>query len=175
MYFVLPTSFSVAVLSALAFSASIGAAVVPGHAAFCLSAQLAVTLDRRNGEFDGMSQSGALLVLLNTGHIACAMPPLPALTFEDAKKQPLTVERRIPRGMHPGPVLMPVEIAPGKNVTTRLHWVTSDAFNAGNCVTPAFVSLVMKGGTLYIPFGHTLCAAAGSTAYFDQSPLTMMK
>jgi hypothetical protein len=140
-----------------------------------LPTQLTVVLDGRNGEFDGMSQSGALLVLRNTGHIACTLSPLPALTFEDARQQPLTMERRPPRGMHPGPVLLPVAVTPGQKVATRLRWVASDAFDAGNCVSPAFVSLTLKGGTLRVPFGHTLCAAAGSTAYFDQSPLRMMK
>lgn len=175
MYFIRPASFFVAALSVLALSASVRAAILPGHAAPCLPAQLAVTLDSRNGEFDGMSQSGALLVLRNAGHIACTMSPLPALTFEDARRQPLAVERRIPRGMHPGPVLMTVVVAPGKNVATRLHWVASDVFDAGNCVTPAFVSLSIKDGTLHVPFGYPLCAADGSTAYFDQSPLAMMK
>ncbi len=142
---------------------------------FCQPDDIRAHLDDRDGEFTGMSQSGTLLVLRNTGHIACTLEPLPALRFEDAKQPPLTVERRIPHGMHPGPVLRSVVVAPGQQVASRLRWVASDAFDAGNCVTPAFVSLELKGGTLRIPFDHMMCAAAGDTAYFDQGPLGMMK
>ncbi|MBB1585077.1 DUF4232 domain-containing protein [Serratia sp. OS31] len=162
-------------LLAFAISTSVRAETLPERSGACLAAQLAVTLDSKNGAFDGMSQNGALLVLRNTGHIACTLTRLPALRLEDAKQQPLTVERRIPRGMHPGPVLLPVAVVPGQEVASRLRWVASDAFDAGNCVTPAFVSLEMKGGTLRIPFDHMMCAAASDTAYFDLGPLGMMK
>ena len=171
MYIVRPAIFPAVMLLALTISASVRAE----RSGACLPAQLAVTLDSKNGAFDGMSQSGALLELRNTGHTACTLTSLPTLRFEDAKQQPLTVARRIPRGMHPGPALLPVAVAPGQQVASRLRWVASDAFDAGNCVTPAFVSLEMKGGTLRVPFDHVMCAAAGDTAYFDQGPLGMMK
>ncbi|MFW7226916.1 MULTISPECIES: protease inhibitor I42 family protein [unclassified Serratia (in: enterobacteria)] len=138
---------------------------------FCHSDNIQAHLDDKEGEFTGMSQSGTLLVLRNTGHITCTLEPLPALRFKDAKQQPLTVERRISLGMHPRPVLLP----PGQQVASRLRWVASDSFEAGNCVTPAFVSLEIKDETLHIPFDHMMCAAAGDTAYFDQGPLGMMK
>lgn len=175
MSLIRPFIFPAFILSALALPTSGQAASIPVHSDDCLPSQLTLSLDSRNGEFDGMSQSGTLLALRNTGHTACTLTPLPALIFEDTKQQSLTVKRRIPRGMHPGPVLLPVAIAPGQTVASKLHWVASDAFDAGNCITPAFVSLQMKGSTLRVPFGHRMCAAAGDTAYFDQPPLGMMK
>lgn len=177
MDIVRPVIFPAAILPLLVFaiSTSVRADTLPEHTDVCLSAQLAVKLDSKNGVFDGMSQSGALLVLRNTGHTACTLTPLPVLSFEDEKQRPLTVERRIPRGMHPGPVLLPVAVVPGQQVASLLRWVASDAFDADNCVTPAFVSLETKGGTLRVPFDHMMCAAAGDTAYFEQGPLGMMK
>lgn len=175
MYLVRHVIFPVVMLSALALSATVRAASISVHSDACLPAHLTAGLDGRNGEFDGMSQSGALLVLRNTGHTACTLPPLSALTFEGTDQQPLAVERRIPRGMYPGPVLLPVVVAPGQKVASRLHWVASDAFDAGNCVSPAYVSLVMKGRMLRVPFDHMMCAAAGDTAYFDQTPLGMVQ
>ena len=175
MYFVRHVILTGLILSALSATVRAEPLKPTTQADICLSTQLTVRLDSRDGEFTGMSQSGTLLVLRNTGHIACTLEPLPALRFEDAKQQPLTVERRTPHGMHPGPVLRSVVVAPGQQVASRLRWVASDAFDAGNCVTPAFVSLEMKGGTLRIPFDHMMFAAAGDTAYFDQGPLGMMK
>jgi hypothetical protein len=45
--------------------------------------QLSIGLDREGGAFNGMSQSGALLVVRNVGPIACKTPGLPVLTFQD--------------------------------------------------------------------------------------------
>ncbi len=166
MYFFRPVLISLTLLSILTFSITGRAAV---RSDTCSLTQLTAALDGQDGKFDGMSQSGTLLVLHNSGHIACVMSPLPTLTFEDTRQQPLAVERRIPHGMHPGPVLMPVVIAPGKNVATRLRWVASDVFDAGNCVRPAFVSLNLAGGSLTVPFDRQMCAAKGQTSFYSQS------
>nr|WP_051552070.1 DUF4232 domain-containing protein [Acetobacter persici] len=73
-----------------------GAAPSPpaGQVPACQPAQMDVTLDSRNGAFDGMSQSGTVLVVKNTGPAACIMPPVPLVQFQDAAGQKLPVFRR---------------------------------------------------------------------------------
>ena len=98
--------------------------------------QIAVTLDDKDGDFNGMSHSGAMLVIRNLGPDTCSMAGLPRLRFENAKSVPLPVRRRAPVGMRPGPVVAPVVIAAGAQATTPLRWVSSDVYGAKNCATP---------------------------------------
>lgn len=141
------------------------------HAApACRAGNMSLKLDDRNGEFDGMSQSGAMLVVRNTGKATCTLGVLPELTFADAGHRPLSAERRVPRGMHPGPVLLPVQLRAGKEAESRLHWVASDVFDGGHCIRPARLSVRLEGQSLQVPFGRTMCAPAGGNAFFDQQP-----
>lgn len=135
----------------------------------CQSSHITLHSDDRNGLYDGMSQGGTALVLHNTGEVACTLPPLPELRFSDAEYKPLMAERSMVRGMHPGPVLQPVTVASGKYMQIVLRWVASDAFDGGNCIRPAFVSLELDGGALTVPFDRQMCAAKGRTGYYSQS------
>lgn len=135
----------------------------------CRSADIHLHFDRRNGLYDGMSQGGTSLVLYNAGKDTCRLPPLPVLEFSDAEHRPVVAERRTGRGMHPGPVLPPVSVVAGEGLQILLRWVTSDVFDGGNCIRPAFVSLSLDGGTLSVPFNRTMCAAKGQTGYYSQS------
>ncbi|MGK2894502.1 DUF4232 domain-containing protein [Klebsiella michiganensis] len=135
----------------------------------CESSDITMHTDDRSGLYDGMSQSGTTLVLHNTGPGACMLPPRPVLTFSDAAHHPMTVERRTVRGMHPGPVLPPVIVPADRELLILLRWVASDAFDGGNCIRPAFVSLNLAGGSLTVPFDRQMCAAKGQTGYYSQS------
>ncbi|MFZ4169304.1 DUF4232 domain-containing protein [Enterobacter ludwigii] len=135
----------------------------------CEASDMAVHTDDQGGLYDGMSQSGTTLVLHNTSPGACMLPPRPVLTFSDAAHHPMPVERRTVRGMNPGPVLPPVIVPADGKLQILLRWVSSDAFNGGNCTRPAFVSLDLAGGTLTVPFDRQMCAAKGSTGYYSQS------
>ncbi|HGM5323936.1 TPA: DUF4232 domain-containing protein [Serratia marcescens] len=135
----------------------------------CESSGITLNTDDRDGLYDGMSQSGMSLVLHNAGKRACMLPPLPALEFSDAKHRPVAAERRTVRGMHLGPALPPVIVSAGENLQILLRWVGSDAFEAGNCIRPAFVSLSLAGGTLTTPFNRTMCAAKAHMGYYSQS------
>ena len=137
----------------------------------CEARQLEAYFDNRNGLLDGMSQRGTLLVLYNKGARACQLDALPALWFEGANGQRLPVERRAPRGMHPGPVLLPVTLAPGAEVATLLRWVSGAAYPGGNCLTPNTAVLELPEEVLRLPFGLPMCAAAGSSDFFNQLPL----
>lgn len=135
----------------------------------CERASISLHTDDHDGQYDGMSQSGTSLVLYNRGKVACILSPLPALAFSDTEHRLVTAERRAVRGMNPGPVLLPVVVPAGKDLQILLRWVDSDAFNGGNCIRPAFVSLSLAGGTLTVPFNRMMCAAKGQTGYYSQS------
>ena len=135
----------------------------------CQPSGINLRTDDRNGQYDGMSQRGTTLVLQNTGSGACLLPQLPVLSFSDAEHHPVMAERRPVPGMHPGPVLPPVTMAPGAELQTELRWVSGDVFDNGHCIRPAYVSLELDGGALTVPFNHQMCAAEGQSGYYSQS------
>ncbi|WP_375154759.1 DUF4232 domain-containing protein [Pseudomonas sp. PDM25] len=117
-----------------------------------------------------MSQRGTLLVLRNNGPHTCQLGALPTLRFEGSGGRRRPVDRRLPRGMHPGPVLLPIAVAPGVEVAMLLHWVSGDVYPGHNCLTPVTAVLDLSEGALRVPFGLPMCAAVGSTEFFDQAP-----
>lgn len=136
-------------LGALLASAPAGASTAPGKNAVCRVSRLNATFDNKQGELDGMSQRGTFLVLRNGSAYSCQISMLPDLIFEgkDRYDRPLMAQRRMARGMHPGPALMPVDVAPGASVAIKLHWVAGDVYDGHNCVTikRAVLSLAGKG------------------------------
>ena len=142
----------------------------------CSAAQLSFAIDNENGYFDGMSHSGTLLVVRNLGPSVCTVPARPILTLEDATHHPLPISFESPRGMHPGPVILPVVIPVGAEVTSEMRWVSSDAFGANNSISPAFVALAVDGATLRVKFTGELFGPAGkqptySVTLFKRDPV----
>lgn len=126
----------------------------------CSENQLSLALDDANGNFNGMSQAGTLLVIRNTGSTTCKISSRPTLRFENAKHHALPVTHKNPPGFHPGPVIQPIAIAPGAEVTATLHWVSGDVYPGHHCVSPAFLSWPMNTKTTWrIPFKSQLCGA----------------
>uniref|UniRef100_A0A7V4XT75 DUF4232 domain-containing protein n=1 Tax=Acidobacterium capsulatum TaxID=33075 RepID=A0A7V4XT75_9BACT len=113
----------------------------------CPASWLSLALDGENGTFNGMSHSGTLLVLRNLGPRACTVPALPTLCFEDAQHHPLDVARQVPVGMHPGPVMLPVVVPPGAELTAKLRWVDGDVFGngGGSSASPAYLQVLLHG------------------------------
>lgn len=141
----------------------------------CSAAQLSLALDDENGYFNGMSHSGTLLVLRNLGPNACTVPGRPELGFEDTAHHPLPISLRLPRGMHPGPVIPPVVIPAGTEVTSQLRWVSSDAFGGNNRISPGFITLSLGRDTLRLKFTGQLFGPAGkqptySVTLFKRDP-----
>ena len=127
----------------------------------CSAAQLSFALDDENGNFNGTSHSGTLLVLRNLGPNACTVPRRPELDFEDAAHHSLPISLEVPRGMHPGPVIPPVVIPVGAEVTSQLRWVSGDAFGGNNSLSPAFIRLSIGADALRLKFTGRLFAAVG--------------
>ena len=140
----------------------------------CRANQLEAYLDNKDGEFDGMSQRGALLVLINISKTVCQVPALPTLIFKTKENKKLNVERRILKGMHPGPVLLPIILKSNEKAKMKIHWVSNDAYDEHNCVTPNNITLVLKGDTLNLPFGYQLCAPSDSVQFYNQTPLSIV-
>ena len=138
------------------------------------SASIAVRVERRGGSSDGLPQSGVLLVLRNIGPADCLLPGLPQLQFDDAAGQGLDVLREPPPGMHPGPVVTPLVLAPGAEASAALTWV-SGGVNAGHhCVTPAKLAIGEGPEAPGAPwrFGQ-VCGQPGKPLWFRQPVLRL--
>lgn len=133
----------------------------------CLASDLSLALDDEAGEFVGASHSGTLLVLRNIGPKACRVPARPTLIFEDEHQHSVPVSRRTPPGMHPGPVLPPVILPRDAEATGKMRWVSGDAFDANNCVTPAVLAVQIGQDMLRTPFGRQICGPAGQHPPYD--------
>jgi Protein of unknown function (DUF4232) len=143
----------------------------PSLPASCSASQLSFGLDQEGGYFDGMSHSGTLLVLRNLGPQTCSIPAQPTLAFQDAEHHPLRVSLQTPAGMHPAPVILPVAIPAGAEVTSQMRWVSGDVYDGHNCVSPAFVTIPLGTDTLSVSFNGSLCGPAGPPPTYTMSPL----
>ena len=104
-------------------SASLAAQPLQSAPAPCSTAQLSFSLDDEGGNFNGMSHSGTLLVLRNFGPDACSVPGRPVVGFEDSGHHSLPASLEVAPGLHPGPVILPVVIPAGAEVTSEMRWV----------------------------------------------------
>lgn len=145
----------------------------------CQAAIVEIRLDDQNGAFDGMSQSGTMLVVRNTGSESCLMPPVPSVQFEDEAGHKLPVIRRPavqvrrpgPHGAKSGSMLKPLCCQQGERYAT-LHWVSGDVYDdSHHCVRPTRLVLTVGQGEKQAAFKGQLCAPAKASLMFDQSPL----
>ena len=141
----------------------------------CPASWLSLALDPENGAFNGMSHSGTLLVLRNLGPRACTMPALPSLRFEDAHHHPVAVTRQAPVGMHPGPVMLPVAVPSGAELTADLRWVDGDVFGdssgSGSSASPAYLLVPIGGKMLRTAFQGQMFGPKGKPPEYTQTPL----
>lgn len=135
----------------------------------CEAEQITLSFDGEDGDFDGMSHAGTLMVLRNIGAAACRVPGLPRLSFTGRDGATLPIAFRPPAGMHPGPVVLPVGIAPGAEVTAKLRWVSGDVYEGGRCLSPAAVTLSIGPARIGSAFVGTLCGPAKGPVRFEQT------
>jgi len=138
----------------------------------CSPGQLSLGLDDEGGNFAGMSHSGTLLVLRNLGPTVCSFPARPAIRFEDAQQHPIPVTLEYPVGMHPGPVLLPVAVPVGAELTSELRWVSADVYDGGSCLSPAFLTVTVGTDVMRVDFaGRQMCGPAGKPVNYSMTPL----
>lgn len=160
-------------IGAVVLAGSVAGGQVPGKSyPACKSGQLSLAIDDENGNFDGMSHSGVLLVLRNLGPETCSIPAKPKVEFENEKQKPLGITPQTPAGMHPGPVMLPVAIPVGAEVTSELRWVSGDVYDGHNCISPSFLAVTVGIDVLRVKvLERTLCGPAGRPPNFTMTPL----
>lgn len=137
----------------------------------CAPRDLSATTDAADADFNGMQHSGTYLVVANKGRRACRIEGLPKLTLLDARGRPLPARRNMPVGMHPGPVVMPVTLAPGASARTGIRWISGPVFEHNRTLTATRATLRVNDGTIRLPFHAAINAEAGKPGGFDQPPL----
>ncbi|MEH3121592.1 MAG: DUF4232 domain-containing protein [Sphingomonas phyllosphaerae] len=136
----------------------------------CRAERLRLTLDGRDGEFNGMSHSGTELSIRNTGP-DCILDALPNVQILDARNRPLPAVRHSPRGMHPGPVIVPIRLAAGHRATTAIRWVAGPVFDQSQSVRATKLRVGIGTGTLTTRMTATLYGERGQRVTFEQPPL----
>lgn len=156
--------------------AALAAAPATAPAAPCRAESLALRTDGEGGNFNGMSHGGTRLILRNTGSSDCLLPGLPTVIFLDADGKALATERKAPAGMHPGPVVVPVRLAPGAEASTPLRWVSGEVYDSSRCVSPARVRV--RFGAKAVVEGAVsgrICAPGDASAAVEQPPMSLTK
>ena len=132
--------------------AGTAAQVVP-----CSPPHIALRSDTEDGNFDGVSQSGTLLVFRNISTSACSLEPFVPIVVEKKNGEALNVlvERKTaftgpivngrPLPMGHGPVVLPVIVPPGARATAQLHWVSGSVFDRSVCVDASHLSVDIGG------------------------------
>lgn len=138
----------------------------------CSASDLSFSVDYKNGYFNGMSHSGALLVLHNKGSKDCSIAARPIVGFEDAQQTSLSISWQPPEGMHPGPVLLPIIVPKNAWVTSEIRWVSSPVFDKNKCLSPAFITVSLGNDLLRSPFNGNLCGPADKNPTYT---LTLFK
>lgn len=130
----------------------------------CQAAQLSLRLD------DGpVSEHSTRLTVRNHSVTACRIPGLPAITFRDAGGHVLPIERQIPLGMHPGPVVLPAAVPAGASVNATLGWNTGGIDTGSRCYSPAMIEIAIGEQAISRSFRGRLCGPPATRAKFMQS------
>ena len=161
----------------------------------CKAGDLSLGTDSENGSFNGMSHSGTLLVLRNLSSMACRVPARPEIGFvgvstpgdakgdgstpsrsgssATGKATPLPIRREIPGGrfMHPGPVIIPVVVAPGAELTSKLRWVSGEVFDSNLCFNPTAITVKIEGEVKQAAFAAHICGDKAEGVTFEATPL----
>ena len=158
--------------------------VVPGMRAsipMCKASDLSLGTDSEHGNFNGMSHAGTLLVLRNVSSAACRVPARPEIGFVDGAKMsglaphgvPLPIKLNVPgaRYMHPGPVILPVVIAPDAEATSKLRWVSGEVYDHNLCFNPTTITVTLQGEEQRASLSAHICGDKSNGVTFEATPL----
>lgn len=134
----------------------------------CKSARLSLRLDGGDGRFNGMSHSGALLILQNIDTAACTIAAMPLPTFRDTQRQTLAIAAQA--SSPPANAVPVLVLPPGARVESELRWVSGNVYDDGHCESPASIALALGTGTLTAPFDGHLCGAGGKPSMYSLTP-----
>ena len=134
----------------------------------CTAADLIVGFDGRDGEYSGMSHDGALMVVRNSSSHPCRVSRLPQVAFTTAAGKVVAARMKQPQGMHPGPVLAPITLAPAAAAECSLRWVSGPVYPKSACVDTARASIVLPDGSVSAEMHAHLCGGKGSPLEYEQ-------
>lgn len=143
----------------------------------CSADDLSLDTDDENGNFNATSHSGVLVVLRNVSSRACRVSPVAHVEFSD-KSGILKARATTPGfGAQPngmvfghGPVVLPVVVAAGAELTSSLRWVSAEVFDRNTCITPTTLSVIIQGSKQSTPLQAHLCGDADHGGItFEQS------
>ncbi|WP_166669739.1 MliC family protein [Rhodanobacter sp. TND4FH1] len=138
----------------------------------CHASQLSLRLDGKDGEFNGMSHSGTMLIVRNNGATSCTIPALPVPRFVDANGQSLEI---VAHAAIPAvPELPPLVLAPGASVESEMRWISGNVYDGGHCESPAQIALPLATEKISSAFTGHLCGAAGSASTYTLKPFRPM-
>ncbi len=144
----------------------------------CADGDLSLGLDDEGGAFNGMSHGGTLIVLRNIGPKACSIPRLPVITFQSALSKDLDISTQMAsvRGMHPGPVMLPLALAPNAEATSTMRWVSGQVYEHGVCISPFQITINVGSATLHASFNANICGEsatkiAATPTWFQLDPI----
>ncbi len=133
----------------------------------CSADDVSLDTDDENGNFNATSHSGVLVVLRNVSSRACRVSPVAHIEFSD-KSGILKVRATTPGfGAQSngtifghGPVVPPVIVAAGAELTSSLRWVSGEVFDQNTCITPTTLSVAIQGGKQSTPLHAHICGDA---------------
>jgi membrane-bound inhibitor of C-type lysozyme len=137
----------------------------PGTAMACAPSQLELRL-ANDGRFNGMSHSGTLLIVRNTGATACPLAALPTVKFADRQRQTLAI---VASPSEAG-VLAPLALPPKSTATSEMRWVSGNVYAGGHCESPATIAVAAGPASVAAPFEGQLCGAAGKPPTYVMTP-----
>ena len=138
----------------------------------CKPADLSVHFESGQGAFDGMSHSGAWVVLSNRSATRCAVPALPVVQLEDAQDHVLAIGKPAP--LSPNQQLGQKILKPHALWRASMYWVSGNVYDGGQCVSPNRAVLTFPLGDVRVNFpARTLCGPAQTPLTFEQGPLQL--
>jgi len=138
----------------------------PAAANTCRASQLGFSVDSGDGQFNGMSHSGTMLIVRNTGTAACTLPAQPQPVLTDADRRPLDIIAQASTAPAPSTI----RLAPGAAVESEMRWVSGNVYEDGHCESPALIDLAIGGEKVSTAFIGHLCGASGKPSTYTLTP-----
>ena len=140
----------------------------------CRASQLTLGLDSGDGQFNGMSHSGTMLVLRNTGTVACTIPALPQPALTNAGNRPLDITAQAPAATPSTPAPSTIQLMPGASAESEMRWVSGDVHEDGHCESPALIQLAIGREKVSTAFNGHLCGAGGKPSTYTLTPFRVV-
>lgn len=162
----------------LAILALLGTITPALGAPSCHRHDLTWRTDAKAGDFNGMSHSGTMLVLHNSGKTACTLPRRPGIALSAADGRTIDT-RTIPAAGGTGTRQRntgSLDLAAGEDARASLRWVSGPVYDRAHCVDATHLLLRLPDGgpdsRIDGPLNAHLCGRPGQPIEIEQGDLT---